>query len=179
MRFTTAVALMAVMALAFSANTSIAEEQTLKAVMPWSGEGQVYRIGPSTMLFLGYFEGIMYVETSKGSIDEAFTRCPVTQKINLETSQISASGYCTITQSTDDSLYATFICDGKPGGCEGSFELTGGTGIFAGAIGSSPLSIRTPLGSLIGGMADGGTVRVESGVAILSKLTYSFPQDRT
>ena len=178
MRLTTTGALLTAMVFALLANTSIAEEQTLKAVMPWSGEGQVYRIGESTVLFLGYFEGIMYVETSEGSIDEAFTRCPVIQNINLETSGTSVSGYCTMTQSADDSVYAKFVCDGKPGECQGTFELTGGTGIFEDASGSSELTIRTPLGNLIGGMADGSTVRVDSGVAILSKLTYTLPKDR-
>ena len=42
-----------------------AEKKSLKAFMPWEGEGTVYRIGSGTVLSLGAFEGILYAETSE------------------------------------------------------------------------------------------------------------------
>ena len=44
-----------------------------------------------------------------------------------------------ITASGGDTAYARWSCSGKPGQCKGKFDLTGGTGEFKGAKGSSVL----------------------------------------
>jgi hypothetical protein len=63
-------------------------------------------VGEGKAQFLGSLEGIMYVETAKGDMDEAFVRCPIVQDINLEDGTTSASGKCVIVVSPDDTAYA-------------------------------------------------------------------------
>ena len=83
-----------------------ADEKTVKIMMPWDGEGSVYTIGPETLLFMGEFEGIMYVETSEGDLDAAYANCPASQYIGRKKKQSSAKGYCTITVSSEDVAFA-------------------------------------------------------------------------
>jgi hypothetical protein len=160
--------------LCFSAGAQ-AEQSSLKAIIPWDGEGRVFRIGMDTMLFLGAFEGIMYVETAEGKLDEGFVVCPVTQKLNLKTKATTGSGNCMITASGGDTVFADWSCSGKVGGCKGDFKLTGGSGQFKGITGSSKLIVRSPLSVLAGDMASGSVVRVASGIAILPELKYNAP----
>ena len=63
-----------------------ADEKTVKIMMPWDGEGSVYTIGPETLLFMGEFEGIMYVETLEGDFDAAYANCPASQYIDRKKS---------------------------------------------------------------------------------------------
>ncbi len=155
-----------------------AEKKSLKAMMPWQGDGSVYQIAPDTMLFLGAFEGIIYTETSEGKLDEGFVRCPASQKVNLETGRVEGEGYCMITPSAGDVVYATWSCQGKVGGCQGDFILTGGTGQYEGVTGSSKLMVRTAINTLIVGMTSGSVIREATGLAILPKLTYTIPEKK-
>jgi len=49
-----------------------AEQDTVQAVIPWEANGRVFQIDTKTMLFLGSLEGVMYIESSKGNMHEAF-----------------------------------------------------------------------------------------------------------
>ena len=149
-------------------------EQALKAIIPWDGEGRVFLIDTDTMLFLGAFEGIMYIETSEGKLDEAFVMCPGTQRLDLSTKATRGSGHCMITVSGGDTVFAEWSCSGEVGGCKGDFKLTGGSGQFKDIVGASKLVVRSPLNVLAGDMASGSTVRVASGVAILPELKYTL-----
>ena len=94
-----------------------AEERNLQALMQWEGEGNVYSIGANRMLFLGNMEGILYVENEKGDIDGAFVECPISQEIDLETGEAVATGYCEISISAEDVVYAELDCKGVVGDC--------------------------------------------------------------
>jgi len=153
-------------------------EESLKAIIPWDGEGRVFRIGMDTVLFLGAFEGIMYVETAEGELDEGFVVCPVNQTIDLKTKATTGSGHCMITASGGDTVFAEWTCSGKVGGCKGNFKLTGGSGQFKGITGSSKLIVRSPLSVLASDMASGSVIRVASGIAILPELKYTVPARR-
>ena len=146
------------------------------AFIPWDGEGQVFRIGSDTMLFLGAFKGIVYVRKSSGELDEGFVHCPVTQKIDLQTQATSGSGYCMITVTESETVYAEWTCEGAVRGCLGDFNITGGTGELEGIAGSSRLLVRSPMRALIADMADGSVLRVASGIAILPELQYQLPK---
>ena len=150
-------------------------EKSLKAVIPWDGEGRVFRIGMDTILFLGALEGIIYVETSEGKLDEGYVMCPATQQIDLKTQATTGSGHCMITASGGDTVFAKWSCSGQVGRCKGNLELTGGSGQFDGITGSSMLEVRSPLSVLAGDMASGSTLRVASGIAILPELQYTMP----
>jgi len=147
---------------------------TLTALIPWEGEGRVFRIAPETLMFLGAIEGIMYVRTREGKLDEGFVRCPITQQLNLKDQTTTARGYCRIIASGQDDVYAEVTCDGRVGLCEGTFTLTGGSGRFEGVTGSSKLLLRSPMRALIKDIASGNVVRVGSGIAILEKLEYKL-----
>ncbi len=100
------------------------------------------------MLFMADFEGIMYVETAEGELDQAFVRCPAIQKLNVKTKALSGHGYCVIAVSEGNTVYAEWTCEGDATGCRGEFTLTAGTGKFEGIKGSSALLVRSPLHAL-------------------------------
>ncbi len=152
-----------------------AEKNSLEAFIPYNGEGQVFQVGPETMLFMGDFEGIMYVKTAEGEMDEAFVRCPAIQELNLETKASSGSGYCEISISPGNTVYAKWNCAGEPSGCEGEFVLTAGTGDYVGITGSSKLVVRSPLHALVGGSATGSAIVAKTGLAVLPMLSYEIP----
>jgi hypothetical protein len=160
--------------LAVIAGGSQASERSVKVMMPWDGEGTIYTIGTDTLLFMGAFEGIMYVEKEQGELDAAFAKCPASQQIKIKDKSTKASGYCQITISPKDSVFAEWSCTGKVGSCTGTFKLTGGTGKFEGITGTSDLVVRSVLSTLVGGMGDGSVVRAASGIAVLPKLTYKL-----
>jgi len=79
-----------------------AEQDTVQAIIPWEAAGRVFQVDTSTMMFLGAFTGVMYVESSRGEMHEAFVMCPIIQKINLETDNLETVGHCEITASAED-----------------------------------------------------------------------------
>jgi hypothetical protein len=163
-------------ALAGSSLTAQArEQQDVAAVIAWSGEGRVFQIGPQSMEFLGAMEGIMYIETSEGEIDEAFVECSIKQTLHNGSNKTKGLGNCMIVQSSEDTVFAEFNCDGQIGSCKGEFRLTDGTGSFKGIRGSSKLIMRSPLGHLADGLSNGAEIGVSSAVAILPDLSYTVP----
>ena len=160
--------------LAACASLVQAGEQSVKVIMPWNGDGSIHSIGVDRVMFMGEFEGIMYAETDAGDLDAAFASCPATQYIDIQTKKTSASGYCDIAVSGEDSVFAEWSCEGKLGACSGTFTLTGGTGKYKGVTGSSELKIRSVLSTLVAGMTSGSVVHTASGLAILPRLTYKL-----
>lgn len=155
--------------------TASAETGTVTATIPWEGQGQVYRIGPDTMLFLGVLKGIAYAKRQDGVLNEGFMICPVTQRINVSTQGTSAVGQCEILVAGDDVIYAEFVCEGAVGRCDGEFRLTGGGGRFAGSSGSSKMTVRSPIQVLATDMASGSELRLSMGLAELEELRYRIP----
>jgi len=156
-------------------NAAAAEEKTVSVIIPWTGEGRIYQIGPDQLQFLGHLDGIAYAENAAGDLDEGLVSCPVVQSISANSAQTSGRGHCTIIVSGEDSIFAEFNCSGKVGGCAGEFRLTGGTGRFKGITGSSKLVIRSPLNAIATDMANGAIVRAGSGLAQLPELKFSIP----
>lgn len=156
------------------ASSAQAEQKSLEAIITWDGEGRVYQIADQTMQFLGSFEGIIYVKTHEGELNEGFVSCPANQTLNLKTGKTRGSGHCMITASPNDTVYAEWSCNGVVGKCEGDFKLTGGTGKFKGVKGSSKMLVRSPLRALIADMPNNSLLRVGSGIAILPKLKYTL-----
>jgi hypothetical protein len=155
-----------------------AREESLEITMPWGGQGTIYHIDTDKRLFMGAFEGIMYIKTDKGELDAAFADCPSVMHIDVKSKATSATGYCTITPSKGDAVFAEWSCKGEVGICKGIFEITGGTGQMEGITGSSEIKIRSVIGPLLLGMADGSTLRAASGLIVLPKLTYRVPDKK-
>ena len=152
-----------------------AEQGTVQAIIPWEGAGQVFRVNTSTLVFLGSLTGIIYVESAKGEMNEGFEVCPVVQKIDLKSGKTDANGHCEISTSPENVVYAKISCEGQVGACVGDFTLTDGTAKFAGVSGSGKLKIRSPLRALVGDLSSGATLRVGSGLAVITDLKYSIP----
>lgn len=152
-----------------------AASSTISAVIPWQGQGQIFPLGADKLRFLGSIEGIMYVETAEGGMDEAFVRCPIVQDIDATNQSTSASGNCIIVASTEDAVFAEITCEGSAGLCIGEFKLTGGTGRFAGISGSGKMIVRSPVHALVADLSDGTVLHVASGILQMPELKISLP----
>ena len=152
-----------------------AEQDTVQAIIPWEAEGRVFQIDTRTMMFLGAFTGIMYIESSRGELHEGFIMCPIIQKLNVGDRSTEAVGHCEISTSPDNVAYAEIACSGAVGSCEGTFTLTDGEGKFAGISGKGMLRVRSPMRELITDMAAGANLRVASGLAVIKDLEYRTP----
>jgi hypothetical protein len=100
----------AVLVLCGWAGAAHAATNTISAIIPWQGQGQIFPVGIGKLRFLGALEGIMYVETAEGAMNEAFVRCPIVQDINAADRSTSTSGNCVITVSPEDTYRAVCRC---------------------------------------------------------------------
>ena len=154
---------------------TFAASSTVSAVIPWQGQGQIFPIGTDKLRFLGAIEGIMYVETAEGALNEAFVQCPIVQDIDVTSETTSANGNCTIIVSTEDAVFAELTCRGMQGYCSGEFKLTGGTGRFSGISGSSRMTVRSPVHALARDLSDGSVLQIAAGILQLPELKITLP----
>jgi hypothetical protein len=161
--------------LLFGSAANAAEQGSVNVMIPWEGEGRVFNVAPTTMMFLGAIEGIMYIESSQGDMHEAFIICPIMQELDLESGDTNALGRCEITASPESVAYASLSCKGRVGVCEGDFTLVGGEGTLAGISGSGKLRVRSPIRALAGDLGTGALLRVASGLAVIDELQFKIP----
>ncbi len=157
------------------ASIAHAETKTISATIPWQGQGQIFPITTDKLRFLGAIEGIMYVETAVGAMNEAFVRCPIVQEIDAADRSTSTSGNCVITASPDDTVFAEFACEGVAGMCKGEFRITGGTGRFAGVSGSGKMTVRSPVHALAANLTDGTLIHAAAGLLQIPALKVKLP----
>ena len=177
MRQTKSVFSMTSMMLIFCGWAAIAQAETkdVSATIPWQGQGQLFPVAIDKLQFLGALEGIMYVETAEGAMNEAFVRCPIVQDIDAASKSTSATGSCVITASPEDVAFAEMTCKGVAGLCKGEFTLTGGTGRFAGISGSGKMTIRSPVHALAADLSDGTLVHAAAGLLQIPNLKVRLP----
>jgi len=154
---------------------TFAASHTISAVVPWQGQGQIFPVSTGGLRFLGSIEGIMYVETAEGDMNEALVRCPIVQDINVADGSTSVSGSCMIIVSPEDVVFADVSCRGITGMCRGEMTLTNGTGRFAGISGSGNLTVRSPIHTLVADLSDGTVVHAAAGILLLPQMQYSLP----
>jgi hypothetical protein len=145
---------------------TFAASSTVSAVIPWQGQGQIFPIGADKLRFLGAIEGIMYVETAEGALNEAFVQCPIVQDIDVTSETTSATG---------NTVFAELTCSGMQGYCRGEFKLTGGTGRFSGISGSSRMTVRSPVHVLAQDLSDGSVLHIAAGILQLPELKITLP----
>jgi hypothetical protein len=167
--------LTAILILCAWSGLTFAASSTVTAVIPWQGQGQIFPIGTDKLRFQGAIEGIMYVETAEGALNEAFVQCPIVQDIDVTSETTSATGNCTIVVSTEDAVFAELTCNGMQGYCRGEFKLTGGTGRFSGISGSSKMTVRSPVHALARDLSDGTVLQIAAGILQLPELTITLP----
>ena len=152
-----------------------AETSTISAVIPWQGQGQIFPVDVGKLRFLGSLEGIMYVETAEGEMNEAFVRCPIVQDIDQVEGKTSATGNCVIAVAPDDTVFAKIMCEGVAGRCTGVFTITGGAGRFAGVSGSGNMTVRSPVHALAADLTDGTVIHVAAGILQMPALEIDLP----
>jgi hypothetical protein len=157
------------------AGTAHADSNTISAVIPWQGQGQIFPVDIGKLRFLGALEGIMYVETAEGDMNEAFVRCPIVQDIDAADGSTSVTGNCEIIVSPEDTVFAQITCEGIAGLCSGVFSLTGGTGRFAGVSGSGRMTVRSPIHALAADLTDGTLIHAAAGILQIPELTVNLP----
>ena len=157
------------------AGMAYGETNTISAIIPWQGQGQIFPVAIGKLRFLGVIEGIMYVETAEGAMNEAFVRCPIVQDIDASDRSTSTSGNCVIIASPDNTVFAEITCEGIAGLCKGEFRLTGGTGRFAGVSGSGKMTVRSPVHALAADLTDGTLIHAAAGLLQMPALEVNLP----
>jgi hypothetical protein len=152
-----------------------AEQQTVKAMSAWVGQGQMVPTGSSWVYFVGSFRGVIFVENAEGDLHAGRIVCPGTIEVNITSGAQRGEGRCVISRSSTDQAFARWTCSGTHGvECRGVFELTSGTGRFSGIQGRSDFRVRSGIGEVDVGR--GSEVReVATGLAEWSSLTYTIP----
>ncbi|MGD8643739.1 MAG: hypothetical protein PVI15_05600 [Chromatiales bacterium] len=176
-RFQALVTITTVALLALPFGAPQAEKATLKIMAPWEAEGEIFKIGPERLQFVGKFDGIMYIEDEKseeGDFHTAIMVCPAVQEIDVKTSTTHARGHCHIIAPRGN-VFAKFDCKGKIGSCEGTFELTGGTEELEGISGSGKMQMRAALGNLSLSATTGTVIREAAGLVIWPALNVNIP----
>jgi hypothetical protein len=154
---------------------TLAESKTLSAIVSWQAQGQMSPAGEDKFRFQGDMEGIMYLETDEGPLNEAFIQCEIEQEVDTITESTLVNGECTIVVSTEDSVSAELTCRGVQGYCVGEFKLTGGTGRFLNISGSSEMTVRSPVHALAQNQSGNVELRVAAGIMQLPELTITLP----
>ena len=154
---------------------TVAESRTVSAVIPWQGQGETTSTGTDKLRFQGTIEGIMYIGTVEGPLNEAFVQCQIVQDIDVATENTSATGDCTIVTLAEDSVIAKISCRGTHGYCIGEFELTGGTGRYSGIGGSSKMIARSPIYALAQNLSGETESQVMVGILQLPELKITSP----
>ena len=167
--------ILAIALLGASASAAVAETTTISAVIPWQGQGQVFQTGETTAQFLGALEGIMYVETAEGRMNEAFVRCPIVQEINLADGTSSTTASCVIIASEEDTAYAELSCEGGGGLCQGEFRFTGGEGRLAGIKGKGKMTARSPVHAMASDPSGGIVIQAAAGILQMPELKVTLP----
>jgi len=154
-----------------------AAESTVEAFSSWEAKGQMYPTGPQEMSFVGVLSGVLYVRGDDGSFDAGLIACPGTVVINTADGSQVGTGKCVIITPDAERVYAQFECMGLYGqGCNGDFELTGGTGSKTNISGGGEVQFKSAFTSLIA--MPGNIVEKEAiGMAIWPALTYRLPNE--
>ncbi len=161
---------------AVAAKSAVAEtEETINAIVAWSGKGQSYEVGADRAVFVGTLSGPVYVETDKGPVPAGYATCPVLIDVDTASAAQTAQGRCLIENPDGDQISAEVSCRGVYRvGCDGTLTLTGGTGAFEGISGGGEITIRSERRSIV--ESGNGTTEEEGfGIMIVEGLTYTLP----
>ncbi len=154
---------------------TFAATRTVSAVIPWQGTGNIDETGTDKLRFKGTIEGIMYIETAEGPLNEAFVKCQIVQDLDVATESTSVAGDCTIVVSTEDAVIAELSCRGMQGYCVGEFTLAGGTGRYTGISGSGKLTARSPVHTLALGQSENEGLQIYVGILQIRELNIEQP----
>jgi hypothetical protein len=114
--------------------------------------GTFVRTGEKSAAFAGDFRGTFRLKDASAptaALDGAALLCVATLLIDLPTRFQDGEGHCTLTAKSGDLVFAVWECGGDSDkGCNGSFEIQGGTGALKGIDGGSDLLLRSGVESI-------------------------------
>jgi hypothetical protein len=114
--------------------------KTFDAFAVWESRAQLVPISATTAVVAGTTGGPLFVEGDYGPQDSGDVACPMTIEINLQTGHQVGQGFCTFTAGNGDKAFGSWRCEGLVAdGCDGDFQLTGGTGRLANVTGKSEI----------------------------------------
>jgi hypothetical protein len=153
-----------------------AEEGAASALATWAGQGRLFQTGEKQALFVGAFQGVMFVENGQGILHAARILCPGSMDVDLGSGDQKGEGRCIITGRSGDRVFARWTCAGPHlRGCNGRFTLTGGTGKFLGITGESEFVVKTVVHELVPGSGAEDVREAAGGLAVWPELRYRIP----
>ena len=164
----------ALFAILGSADAFAAKEATVRATAVWQGEATAVRVGDKEALINGVFEGIMFIEDSKGDLNMAKMVCPVSMTMQPDGAQTGQGG-CMLIAQDGDQVFAKWTCKGEYlKGCAGQFTLNGGSGKFKGISGGGLFGLRGTMQETMPG-GPGIVTQTVIGLAVWPELKYKLP----
>ena len=152
-----------------------AEDQKLKGVAAWQGQGMLFQMEGKQTHFVGAFVGVMVVGNDKEPLEAAKMVCPATIETNLETGDETGHGRCILTDKNHNKVFAKWNCDGNPTKCKGRFIFTGGTGKYKGISGNNEFVVKTDMMALKVTEEEGLVQQAAAGEAVWPHIQYQLP----
>jgi hypothetical protein len=150
-------------------------QETIHAIVAWTGNGKSYEVGADHAVFVGALEGPLYVQTDKGWVPAGTATCPMIVDVDTTSAAQTAQGRCIVENPDGDMMFAEVTCRGVYRvGCDGTMTLTGGTGAFEGITGGGEITVRSERRSVV--ESGNGTTEEEGvGIMVIEGLTYTLP----
>lgn len=160
-----------------TAPIAAAEERSFAAFAPLMARGKqgITDEDGVTRMF-GGLSGPLYAETSDGPRERGLLVCEFVLVIDSNTLAENGRADCDLTLPGEaDAIEAIFECVGAMGeGCEGTFEITGGTGAYETASGGGDAVLRARQRTF-GLGADNEVIETVYAMAHFPKLTLNLP----
>jgi hypothetical protein len=153
-----------------------AEEATVIASGPWKGQGRIARTAPEQGVFWGSLEGVIFVQSGSGPLDNARFVCPALIDVQLITGQQKGEGRCVITTSGGDHVETRWTCAGvHASGCRGQFTFVSGTGKMKGVTGGGEFVVRSALAGITVSKTEDVASESAVGLIFWPALRYKTP----
>jgi len=158
-----------------TAQDELPKEGTVEAFTSWEASGHVYPTGPAEATFVGVLSGILYVRDETGTIDAGLITCPVTVTVDTGDGSQTGEAKCVIATPENARFFGRFHCEGVfLEGCNGEFEITGGTGPLEGIEGGGRIELKSAFAHVA--LVPGNIVdQTAAGLALWPALTYKLP----
>lgn len=127
-------------AMAFGTASPAAEIKS-DGVFGWLSVGTTFQIEEGHLFWVGQFSGIGTDVGEATVFDKIAVQCPGTLDITLADGSAHGAGYCIWTAANGDKMFGSWQCAGgapmSGKACDGTTTIISGTGMFAGATGTS------------------------------------------
>ena len=99
----------------------------------WTFTGDVQRLGPDRIVYVGMVPGVMFNDEGKGFMHKSRVDCTLFNDVRKE--RANANGSCIVTDADGDEIFVDWKCEGVMPECTGTERFVGGTGKYEGISG--------------------------------------------